>query len=107
FYRSCRRIKFPANADISSEFWTDEPLVLGKGEELPGAVIGEEGGEIAACLAGDIKQEAGEVVRETGLGRPATRRGASGIGIGDGTLRSRLTIVEDVQAARAKSLFLE
>src|SRR5262249_53152436 len=89
------RIKLPSHTDVSGELRRDEPLILNEGEELPGAVVGEEGSQVATSLSGNIHQEAGEIVCEASFGR-----GGTGVKRG-------LAIVEHIETARAKGLFLE
>src|SRR6202011_1963997 len=45
-----RRVQFPAQADIESQFGRDLPLVLNKEVELPGPVSRENDRIVAACV---------------------------------------------------------
>ena len=68
-------VELPANAEVDGELGADLPLVAGEGEEPPLPVCGEEGVEIAAGLAGQIEEEAGDVVGDVGLGAGCRRFG--------------------------------
>src|SRR5207253_9060546 len=55
--RRGRGIKLPTQADVGGKLRSDEPFVLNEGEELPGAVVGEEGREVTARLARNVEEE--------------------------------------------------
>src|SRR5437016_5831607 len=93
--RRGRGIKLPTQANVGGELRSEEPFVLNEGEELPGAVVGEEGREVTARLARNVEEEAGKGIEKAGL----SRAGAS--------VHCRLTIVKCVNTPRAEGLFLE
>src|SRR5207253_9745020 len=65
--RRGRGIKLPTQADVGGKLCSDQPFVLNEGEELPGAVVGEEGSEVTARLGRIVVAEAGKVIENTRL----------------------------------------
>src|SRR5271156_934386 len=63
---SRRKIKFPSNADVGSQFGRNLPFVADEGEEPPVPVSREERIDIAARLGWDIKKKTGHLVGDIG-----------------------------------------
>ena len=100
-------IKLPAQAEIDGQFGRHLPFVPAEPEELPLAVSGEIGVDIAADIGRRGEQEAGHVV-----GNPGRRGGAGGRETGGrtnalGGAQRGLRRGEVIDAARAVRLVLQ